>query len=320
MLVLPILLFFTSVFLAVVILLVAVWHGLRTAQSTRSDIDGAPDVSAPDGSPLLKRDELSTISILARLLARFDFVEGMRAHIAQAGLEWSVGRVTLLMLLCGAITLAVVSKVPGAPFWAVVLASGGGAFLPYGYVLRRRSRRFIAIEEQLPDALDSMARALRAGHPFAAALPLVGRETEPPLAAELGRTSAEMDLGRSWEEAMDHLSRRLPLPEVGLFAAAVQLHNRTGGKLGEVLATLAETVRESVALRGEVRALAAHGRMSGAVLTLMPIVIACLLMVVDPAYLATLFRHPLGKHLVAAAIASVLVGHFVIRRIVDIKP
>jgi tight adherence protein B len=129
-----------------------------------------------------------------------------------------------------------------------------------------------------------------------------------------------MDLGRSWEEAMDHLSQRLPLPEVGLFAAAVQLHNRTGGRLGEVLGTLAETIRESVALRGEVRALAAHGRMSGAVLTLLPIVIAGLLMVVNPSYLATLYRHPLGKHLVAAAIASLLVGHFVIRKIVDIKP
>jgi tight adherence protein B len=314
---LPILLFFTGVFLAVAILLVVTWRGIRLAGSAPAEAD---DENRPESSPLLKQDELSTISIWAHLLARFDFVERMRVRIGQAELDWSVGRVTLLMLLCGAVTFAVTGNIVGAPFWAVVLASGGGAFLPYGYVLRRRTRRFIAIEEQFPDALDSMARALRAGHPFAAALNLVGRETEPPLATELTRTSAEVNLGTSWDEAIGHLAERLPLPEVGLFAAAVQLHNRTGGKLGEVLGTLSETMRESVALRGEVRALAAHGRMSGAVLTLLPIVIAGMLMVVNPAYLVSLYVHPAGKNLIAGAIGCVLVGHFLIRKIVDIKP
>ena len=106
---------------------------------------------------------------------------------------------------------------------------------------------------------------------------------------------------------------------MSLFAAAIQLHGRTGGKLGEVLGNLSETMRESVSLRGEVRSLAAHGRLSGAVLTVLPIGIAIVLTFVNPSYLGTLFAHPMGRHLVAGAIGCMILAHFIIRKIVDIK-
>ncbi len=111
----------------------------------------------------------------------------------------------------------------------------------------------------------------------------------------------------------------MPLLEVSMFASAVQLQNRTGGKLNEVLGTLAENMRESVALKGEVRALAAHGKLTGAVLTVLPIAIAAVMMVVNPSYLSILIHHPYGKYLIAAAVACLVLAHFVIRRIVDIK-
>lgn len=316
--------FFAGVFAAVAAALVVVY----SAKPGRSTPDVPDGQEAPDGitfepeSPLLLKnteDELSTISIWANVLARFDFVEGMRTRIAQAGLNWSVGRVTAFMLLNGAVAWALFRDLESAPGWAVALIALGASFLPYGYVLRRRSRRMLRIEEQFPDALDSLARALRAGHPFSAGLQLLAQETPEPLAGEMRKTSAEVHLGRSWDVALDNLARRLPLPEMSLFAAAIQLHGRTGGKLGEVLGNLAETMRESVSLRGEVRALAAHGRLSGGVLTVLPIGIAIILTFVNPSYLGSLFGHPLGKHLVAGAIGCMVLAHFIIRKIVDIK-
>ena len=121
------------------------------------------------------------------------------------------------------------------------------------------------------------------------------------------------------EVALNNLSERVPLLEVSLFAAAVQLQNRTGGKLNEVLGKLAEDMRESIALKGEVRALAAHGKLTGVVLSVLPMAIAGETMLVSPSYLAVLIHHPNGKFLIAASIVCLIAGHFAIRRLVDIK-
>lgn len=319
----PIIVFFVCVFAAVTTALVVV-HAAKPLRLPAGVPDGeessGPALFAQESPLLLKKDdELSTISIWANVLARFDFVDGMRTRMAQAGLNWSAGRITAMMLLSGTLMWAMFSRLQGAPGWAVALIAVGATFLPYGYILRRRARRLLQIEEQFPDALDSLARALRAGHPFSAGLQLLAQEAGEPLAAELRKTSAEVHLGRSWDVALDNLARRLPMPEMSLFAAAIQLHGRTGGKLGEVLGNLAETMRESVSLRGEVRALAAHGRMSGGVLTVLPIGIAIILTFVNPSYLGTLFAHPSGRHLVAGAIGCMILAHFIIRKIVDIK-
>ncbi|MCE5309393.1 MAG: type II secretion system F family protein [Acidobacteriales bacterium] len=315
--------FFGCVFGAVataLVLVVSTKPRRRNAPGPEGGETGEADPFGEDSPLLLKRDdELSTISIWANILARFDFVEGMRAHIAQAGLNWSVGRITALMLLSGAVTWALFNRLPGTPDWAIALLAAGSAFLPYGYVLRRRAKRLVRIEEQFPDALDSLSRALRAGHPFSAGLQMLAQEAEEPLAGELRKAAAEVHLGGSWDVALDNLAGRLPLPEMSLFAAAIQLHGRTGGRLGEVLGNLAETMRESVSLRGEVRALAAHGRLSGGVLTVLPFAIAIMLTFVNPSYLRALFDHPMGKHLVAGAIGCMILAHFIIRKIVDIK-
>ena len=108
--------------------------------------------------------------------------------------------------------------------------------LPYFYILKRRAKRFRQFEENFPDALDSLARSLRAGHPFAAAMEIVADECEPPVSAEIRQTAADGNLGTSWSEALNNLAQRIPLLEVTMFVQAVQLQNRTGGKLNEVLA------------------------------------------------------------------------------------
>src|SRR5581483_2635293 len=170
-----------------------------------------------------------------------------------------------------------------------------------------------------PDALDSLARSLRAGHPFPAAIEIVSQECEPPVSTEFRQTSAEGNFGTSWPDALANLAARVPLAEVSLFASAVQLQNRTGGKLNEILAKLSENMRESTALKSEVRALAAHGKLTGLVLTILPIAISCVMLVVNPSYMGVLIHHPYGKYLITGAIVCLILAHFVIRRIVDIK-
>jgi tight adherence protein B len=133
------------------------------------------------------------------------------------------------------------------------------------------------------------------------------------------RVSAEANLGMGWQRALETLSERMPLLEVNLFASAVTLHARTGGKLNEVLADLAMTMREGLALQGEVRALAAHGKLTGLILTFLPIGIAAMMMFVSPGYMIVLYQHPWGKTMIAAAVGCLIAAHFIIRKLVDIK-
>ena len=273
-----------------------------------------------DESPSLLKDEsLSTISPWAKLLEKSDFVRIMHTHLLQAGLSWSVGRVTLLMLLASSVALGFAMQFEWVPGWADMLIAIAVGAMPYFYILRCRAKRFRQFEENFPDALDSLARSLRAGHPFPAAMEILSEECEQPVAAEMHQTAIEGNLGTSWEQALSNLAERMPLLEVSMFASAVLLQNRTGGKLNEVLAKLAENMRESVALKGEVRAIAAHGKLTGIILTVLPIAIAVVMMVVNPSYLTILFYNPVGKYLIAAAVACLVASHFVIQRILDIK-
>ncbi len=272
-----------------------------------------------DGPAILKLDQLSSITLWGNLLSRFDFVEGMRARITQAELSWSVGRLTAMMLLAGAFSLLILSGFGWLPFGIAFLLACGAASLPYLYVLRRRGKRFRQFEEQFPDALDFLARSLRAGHPLPISLEMLAQEEAPPLATEMRTTAEERKLGMPLDQALSNLAKRMPLLNVRLFVAAVKLQSRTGGKLGEVLGGLAETMRESTAVQGEVRSLAAHGRVTGMVLTALPIGIAIMMQIVNPGYLDILFESPTGSEMVVVCLVALVAAHFVIRKIVDVR-
>ena len=312
-----ILVFFTT-FLAAALAVLIGWFALQRMGAEAI----AEDVSEHllDESPrLLKNDALSTISPWAKLLERSDFVKVMGRHLAQSGLNWPVGRVTLAMLLTGAVALAIAMRFELIPGPIALVIGVAAAAVPYLYILRCRTKRFRQFEENFPDALDSLARSLRAGHPFAAAMEIVAGESEPPVSVEIRKAAVEANLGSSWNQALANMIERVPLLEVSMFASAVEMQARTGGKLNEVFANLAENMRESTALKGEVRALAAHGKLTGMVLTILPIAIAAVMMLVNPSYLMVLIYHPSGKYLIIAAISCLVLAHIVIRRIVDIR-
>jgi len=313
-----VILFFLGVFAVLSFSLVAAsaWLERKSGEQTN-----APSVllDAAAASPLLKTEVLSTISVWAYLLSKFAFVDKLKTLLAEADLGWSVGRTTLLMLVSGGVALAVLLKIPFLPGWADAAGAAGVAWLPYFYVRHRRRKRLGAIEEQLPDAMDFLARSLRAGHPFSTALEMLGKERVFPLAAEIKKTVDERRLGMSWETAFENLCRRIPLQEMSVFAAAVQLQSRTGGKLNEVLVKIAENMREASALRGEVQSISAHGRLTGLILTLLPVFIVIIMSMVNPYYLEILVAHPCGKDLIAAAIGCLILAHLIIRRLVAIR-
>ncbi len=321
------LLIITAVFLAILLLTtLALWLA-RSIQQRLMPGEPEPVPQAPipsflqeEDAPLLLREaQLSTISPWAKLLEQFDFVERMKVLLAQSDLNWSIGRLTLGMLLSGTVALAVLSGASWIPSWAQLGASLVASILPYIYVLKRKDKRLLQIEEQLPEAVEAMARALRAGYPFAAALDTVSNQVPNPLGREFRKTFAEGALGLPWERALDNFAARLPIQEVCLFCAAVQVQSRTGGNLSEVLDKLAENMREAGAIRGEVRALSTQGRFAGRILTILPFGIAAALVYVNPTYLSPLLHDPNGKTALLASGFALIAAHFVIRKMVDIK-
>jgi tight adherence protein B len=316
MLIVSIFLFFVLTFLLATIAVAIAWMAFLKTRSEESDAEMG-EMGADEGRPLIRTERLSTINFWDNLLARFDFMEILKTRIAQADLDWSVGRVTIAMALAAAIVFLIIFRFLG--FWPAVAGATLAAMAPYGYVLRLRNKRFLKFSENFPDVLDSLARALRAGYPLSASMDMIAAETVPPVSTEMRKTSAEANLGVGWNRALENLGQRMPLLEVNLFISAVELHSRTGGKLSDVMSNLAENMRESIALRGEIRSLAAHGKLTGLILTILPIVIAGMMMYVSPGYMQVLYNHPYGKNLITAAVVCLILAHFVIRKIVDIK-
>src|SRR5258706_810002 len=251
MVVFVLLVFISSFLLASVAVLVASSVFARKQQAA----GGPSQTTGFDDSPaILKLEELSSITLWDNLLNRFDFVEGMRVRIAESDLSWSVGRLTSLMLLIGAFTLAILSGVSWTPFGLDLLLTCGAASMPYLYVLRRRAKRLEQFEKQFPDALDFLARSLRAGHPLPVCLELLSQEEPAPLATEMRKTAEERKLGMPLDQALGSLSKRVPLFNVRIFVAAVKLQSRAGGRLSDVLTNMSETMREATAMEGEVKA------------------------------------------------------------------
>lgn len=278
----------------------------------------APEPAADFSTPIFREQNISTIGLWGNILMRFSHVEALRARIAEADLKWSAGRLTAGMLLLATITLVIVIRLSWMPPMLAGMLPVLAAGIPYLYVLNRRQRRFAVFSTMFPDALDSLSRALKAGFPLGAAVEMLATEYPDPLAAEMRRTREEWNLGVSWDNALDNLSARIPIPEVRLFAAAVKMQNKMGGRLNDVLSRLAETMRDGVALDSEVRSISAHSRITGMVLTVMPLAIGLLMLVVNPEYIAVLFKSPEGRMALSLAALGNVGAHLLIRRIVRI--
>jgi tight adherence protein B len=209
--------------------------------------------------------------------------------------------------------------VPGLSPKAAFLAGPLAGFLPIAFLRWKRKKRIFAFESQFPDALQFIARAMRAGHAFSVSLEMLHKDFPDPLGGEFRRTFEEQNLGLPIDVALNKLAERMPLMDVQFFVAAVVLQKRTGGNLAEILDSLASLIRERFKLRGEIRTISAQGRMSSAVLTAIPTVVALMMYFVNRAHMMFFVDEEMGQWMAGLAIAFQGVGYFVMRQIVKIE-
>lgn len=311
--------FFLGAFCAALLAASFAWAALqvRSRRLSLAGVEERPDDE--EESVLLKDDGLSTISLWGRILAKLSPAGVLRRHLEDADLKWTVGRAAAAMLLCATLAAVVFFRIPWAPGSLVAFLTVLAGSAPYGYILSRRRKRFDQFSAMFPEALDSLARALKAGHPLSAGIEMLAYEYPQPLSGEMRRTREEWKLGTSWDHALDHLAQRLPLSEVRLFVAAVKMQNRMGGRLNDVLASLSETMRENAALESEMRSISAHSRITGLVLTLLPLAICLMMASVSSEYFGIMLEEPAGRMMLGGAVVSNLLAHAIMRRMSRVK-
>ena len=191
--------------------------------------------------------------------------------------------------------------------------------VPYSYVNWRRTRRFQKFETMFPDAIDTLARAVRAGHAFTVAVEIICDELSDPASTEFRKLFEEQKYGMPVRDALLNLSERVPLVDVKFFVTAVMLQRETGGNLAEILDNLSYVIRERFKIQRQVRVYTAQGRLTMALLMGMPPIIVAVMLVLNPGFIRPLFADPIGHALVVGGITLQTVGYFVIRKIIRIQ-
>lgn len=261
----------------------------------------------------------SQVPFLERQLGRFGWVRGCERMLQQAGLRWSVANVVLASVVLALGTMLVLGiALPAAGILALLAGLLAGA-LPWLHVLRRRDKRMTRLGEQLPDALDLIARGLRAGHAFNACLQMADEELPDPIAGELRTVHDEITYGVSLQQAFVHLAERVPSTDVRYFTIAVLVQRESGGNLTELLTKLSELIRARGRLMGRVRVLSAQGRMSAWVLAVMPFVLGAGLYFANPGFMGPMFTDPIGTTIIKWLLIMMAAGILVMRRIVRIR-
>ena len=210
------------------------------------------------------------------------------------------------------------ARLLSGPVTAVCLASILGAS-PYLFVRHKRKVRMDKMEEQLPEALDFLARSMRAGHAFTITLEMVGEEIVDPLGQEFRTLFNEQNLGAPLDVAMRNFAMRVPLLDIRFFTSSVLLQKQTGGNLSEILSRLAYVIRERFRLKGQVKAASAHGRLTAGILTIMPVATMVGLLIVAPGYLQGMAADSDGKWMIGGAIVAQVLGNFFIKKIINIR-
>jgi tight adherence protein B len=287
----------------------------RLAGTQKSNKKKKKEPAAPQN---LIQEEQVTSKYTVRLLQKYQVHEKLQEILDQAGLRWHPTRLAHACLGCFLGAYILVWSLADFRSLALVVGLIAGC-IPFVYVWRKRSARLRKFEELFPESLEFVARSMRAGHAFSVSLEMIHREFQEPLSGEFRRTFEEHNLGLPLDMALQKLAKRVPSLDVHFFVSAVMLQKRTGGNLAEILDKLAYVIRERFKLRGRIRAVSAHGRMTGLALTCIPIGVAVILFYVNPEYAKFFFVDEVGHYMAGAAIALQLIGYGVIKKIVTIE-
>ena len=248
---------------------------------------------------------------------RWDLSLEMR--MLRAGLPLRSGEFIVLCFASATLLAMLFLLLGGGQLVAGVTGAVAGFFFPFILVNMKIARRMKAFNSQLGDALIWSANSLRTGYSFMQASDMVAQEMRPPISSEFSRAVKEMNLGVTIEDALANLGKRINSEDLDLVLTAVLIQRQVGGNLSEVLDNIARTIRERVRIRGEIRTLTAQGRISGIIVSLLPVVLGLVIYLLNPEYVKLLFVHPVGKIMLGVAGLGQVIGIIVIRRIVDIE-
>ncbi len=266
---------------------------------------------------LRKDEQLSSIPWLNKKLLSVELAPYLRKMLSQAQLDWSPGRL-LIMTLAGCALPPYILYLSFQSF-PLALASGVvcGA-LPIGWVFFKRARRFSAFEKNLPEALDLMVSGLRAGHSLLAAMALVSRECPDPVKGEFKICFEEQNYGLEMKLALENMLLRVPLQDLKITSTAILIQKESGGNLAEVLDKTSHVIRERFRLKRQIMVHTAQGRLTGLVLTVLPVVLGVGIYFVDPGMISILWHRQVGIEMMWGAVGLIMLGGFVIWKIVDI--
>ena len=273
---------------------------------------------APVDIALLRDEMLSRIPAFDTLLRRSERVSVLQKMLSQGEVNVRAGNF-LIFCVAAAVVFAVVAVLAGGNMlfgWAGLVL---GFFIPYAYASHRRAKRFQRFEEKFPEAIDTLARAVRAGHAFTTALELIANEVSEPVAGEFRQLFEEQKFGLPVRDALINLADRIPLVDVKFFVTAVMLQRETGGNLAEILDNLSYVIRERFKILRQVRVHTAQGRLTMVLLMALPPTIVVVMLVLNPGFIQPLFSDPLGHALIVGGITLQTLGYFVIRRIIRIQ-
>ena len=318
-------LFATLIFLAVVLLVEGaylVWNSSKGPEAERIArrlrTMSAGSHGGEQSISIVKDRLLSKTPMMQRVLLQMPRVGTMDRLLQQSGVTWSVSDFLGLTLIVFLAAMFGASYLPMPWLFRLVIAAVV-ALLPYFYVTRAKAKRLDRIEQQLPDAMDLMGRALRAGHAFPTALKMVGDEMSDPIAAEFRIAFDEVNFGIAMPDALMNLATRVPSTDLRYFVIAVLIQRETGGNLSELLATISAIIRDRLKLMGQVKVLSAEGRMSAWVLGLLPFGAALMIQLTNPKFLEVLYTDPGGRKMLAVVGVMMLLGVLAMRKIIHIR-
>lgn len=267
---------------------------------------------------VMQQDTGANNRVAQKIVDRFQLGPKIAILLEQAGMRWAPARLVhtcILGFMAGFILGWMLTS-------SLLVAMGLGAAASAGpivFIWRKRKARLHRFEELFPDALEFVSRSMRAGHAFSVSLEMIHREFQEPVAGEFRRTFEEHNLGLPIEVALQKLAKRVPSLDVHFFVSAVLLQKRTGGNLAEILDKLAYVIRERFKLRGRIRAVSAHGKMTATALSSIPIAVAVLMFFTNPDYVKFFFKDETGQIMMGSAIFLQLVGYLIMQNIVNIE-
>jgi tight adherence protein B len=281
------------------------------------------EVSAPlgvdaDGLGLVKVANAGPLPELDRLVARLRAGSWLSTQIEQSGVRTTPSSV-MMMAIGAAATAALLATLFTSSWYGRLVAAAIGATLPFVFLAHRRSSRLRAFEEQFPEALDLLSRALRAGHAFQTAMGMVADEVRSPVGPEFKKTFDQQNFGLPLRDALVQMSERVPILDVRFFVTAVLIQRDTGGNLSEILDNLAHVVRERFKIKRQIRVHTAHGRFTAFVLLSLPPALAVVLSYINPAHMELLFSDQLGQTMLIVVMIMQVIGFIWIRKVIRIE-